>query len=63
MAKTPSPLTAQKIKKLAAKALKSPSMLTTEETRELGGSVLAHIEPRGVPAKKTAANKKASGKG
>ncbi len=53
MPKAPAPLTAPKIKKLAAKALKSPSMLTTAETRELGGSVLAHIEPRGIEAKKT----------
>jgi hypothetical protein len=50
--KTPAPLTSPKLKKLAAKALSAPSTLTTEETRELGGSVMAHIEPRNVPAKK-----------
>ncbi len=36
-------ITSPKIKKLAAKALKPPSMLTTEETRELGASVMAHL--------------------
>jgi hypothetical protein len=54
MAKTPTPLTSRKIKKLAEKAFKSPSMLTTEETRELGGSVLAHLQPDAIPAKKSA---------
>ena len=42
MPKAPA-ITSPKIKKLAAKALKSPSMLTTEETRELGASVMAHV--------------------
>jgi hypothetical protein len=54
MAKNPAPLTSPKIKKLAVKAFKSPSMLTTEETRELGGSVLAHIQPDAIPEKKSA---------
>jgi hypothetical protein len=61
MAKEPAAITSPKIKKLAAKAAKSPSMLTTEETRELGASVLAHLSPAkevsAVPAKKTAAKK------
>ena len=42
MAKAPAAITSP-IKKLAAKALKSPSMLTTEETRELGASVMARL--------------------
>jgi len=33
------------IKKLAAKAAKSPSMLSTVETRELGASVMAFLSP------------------
>jgi hypothetical protein len=45
MPKLPAAITSPKIKKLAAKALKSPSMLTTAETRELGASVMAHISP------------------
>jgi hypothetical protein len=45
MPKAPAAITSPKIKKLAAKAAKSPSMLTTEETRELGASVLAHLSP------------------
>jgi hypothetical protein len=66
MAKAPAVITSPKIKKLAAKAAKSPSMLTTEETRELGASVLAHLSPpkevSAVPAKKTAAKKIAAKK-
>ena len=46
MPKAPSPLTSPKIKKLAARALAAPSMLSTAETRELAASVMAHIEPR-----------------
>jgi hypothetical protein len=42
----PAPLTGTKIKKLAAEALAHPSMMSTEQIRELGGSVMAHIEPR-----------------
>lgn len=42
----PAPLTGRKIKYLAGEALARPSMLTTAQIRELGGSVLAHIEPR-----------------
>jgi hypothetical protein len=61
MAKAPAAITSPKIKKLAAKASKSPSMLTTEETRELGASVLAHLSPpketSPVVAKKTPAKK------
>jgi hypothetical protein len=45
MPKAPAAITSPKIKKLAAKAAKSPSMLTTEETRELGASVTAHLSP------------------
>ena len=42
----PSPITAPKIKRLAAEALAHPSKMTTAQIRELGGSVMAHIEPR-----------------
>jgi len=49
MAKAPAALTSPKIKKLAAKALKSPSMLTTEETRTLGASVMAFLSPPEAP--------------
>ncbi|MBB5060225.1 hypothetical protein HDF16_004961 [Granulicella aggregans] len=45
MAKAPAAITSPKVKKLAQKALQSPSMLTTEETRELGASVMAHLSP------------------
>jgi hypothetical protein len=61
MPKAPAAITSPKIKKLAAKAVKSPSMLTTEETRELRASVMAHLSPAkeesSVPGKKTAAKK------
>jgi hypothetical protein len=64
MAKAPAPITSPKIKKLAQKALKSPSMLTTEETRELGAPVMAHSSPPKdasiPPAKKTPAKKSAA---
>ncbi|MBB5061246.1 hypothetical protein HDF16_005982 [Granulicella aggregans] len=43
MAKAPATITSPKVKKLAQKALQSPSMLKTEETRELGASVMAHL--------------------
>jgi hypothetical protein len=43
--KAPAAITSPRIKKLAAKAVKSPSMLTTEETRELGAAVTAHLSP------------------
>ena len=43
----PHPITAPKIRKLASKAMTSPSTLTTKETKELGASVMRHIEPRG----------------
>lgn len=60
MPKAPA-ITSPKIKKLAAKAVQSPSMLTTEETRELGTSVLAHLSPAkedsSVPVKKASAKK------
>jgi hypothetical protein len=49
-------MTGTKIKHLASEAMTRPSMLTTEQIRELGGSVMAHIEPRknnkGKPASK-----------
>jgi hypothetical protein len=61
MPKAPAAITSPKIKKLAAKAAKSPSMLTTEETRELGASVLAHLSPpkdvASIPAKKISTKK------
>jgi len=50
-----------KIKKLAAKAMKSPTMLTTAETRELGASLSALVSPpkdvSAASAKKTPAKK------
>ncbi|RXH54688.1 RNA polymerase subunit sigma [Granulicella sibirica] len=61
MPKAPAAITSPKIKKLAQKALKSPSMLTTAETRELGASVVAHVSPpKEIPA--TAAKKTPSKK-
>ena len=45
MPKVPAALTSPKVRKLATKALKSPSMLTTEETRALGAAVVAHLNP------------------
>jgi hypothetical protein len=64
MAKAPAAITSPKVKKLAQKALKSPSMLTTEETRELGASVMAHLSsPKDTPpapAKKAPAKKSAA---
>jgi hypothetical protein len=64
MAKAPAAITSSKLKKLAQKALKSPSMLTTEETRELGASAMAYLSPpkdsplssaKKTPAKKSSA--------
>lgn len=43
----PAPITSPKIKHLAGEGLQRPSTLTAEQVRELAGSVLAHIEPRG----------------
>jgi DNA-binding protein HU-beta len=66
MAKAPAAITSPKTKKLARKASKSPSMMTTAETRELGTSVFAHLSPpkegtavplEKAPAKKTPATK------
>ena len=61
MPKAPAAITSPKIKKLAQKAVKSPSLLTTAETRELGESVMAHVSPpkevAPAPAKKTPAKK------
>ena len=61
MPKAPAAITSPKIKKLAQKALKSPSMMTTAETRELGASVMAHVSPpketASIPTKKTAVKK------
>jgi hypothetical protein len=62
MPKAPAAITSPKIKKLAQKAAKSPSMMTTAETRELGASVMAHVSPPkdvapAAAAKKTAAKK------
>jgi hypothetical protein len=45
MPKAPAAITSPKIKKLAQKAVKSPSMLTTAETRELGASIVAYVTP------------------
>jgi len=64
MAKAPAAITSPKVKKLAQKALKSPSMLSTEETRELGASVMAYLSPlkeaTPVVAKKTPTKKSAA---
>jgi hypothetical protein len=61
MPKAPAVITSPKIKKLAAKAAKSPSMLTTEETRELGASVMARLSPPkevpSIPAKRISTKK------
>jgi hypothetical protein len=66
MAKVPAAITSPKVKKLAQKALKSPSMLATEDTRELGASVVAFLSPpketapavaKKTPAKKSAAKR------
>lgn len=43
----PAPITSPKIKHLAGEGLQRPSTLTTKQVRELAGSVMAHIEPRG----------------
>jgi len=43
----PAPITSPKIKHLAGEGLQRPSSLTAKEVRELAGSVMAHIEPRG----------------
>ena len=45
--KEPHPITSPKIKRLAGIATKTPSKLSTKETRELGASVMRHIEPHG----------------
>jgi hypothetical protein len=45
--KEPHPITSRKIKHLAGIATATPSKLTTQQTQELGASVLRHIEPRG----------------
>lgn len=45
--KEPHPITAPKIRGIAAKAMNAPSTVTTKQTRELGASVMRHIEPRG----------------
>jgi hypothetical protein len=64
MAKAPAAITSPKVKKLAQKAFKSPSVLTTEETRELGASVMAFLSPpketNPVAVKKTSAKKSAA---
>lgn len=61
MPKAPAAINSPKIKKLAQKAMKSPSMMSTAETRELGTSVMAHVSPpkevSPVPAKKTVTKK------
>jgi len=50
-AKAPKPpkppsITSARIRSLAGKGLAAPSTLTTDEVRELCGSVMEHIEPR-----------------
>jgi hypothetical protein len=42
----PALLTSQKIKRLASEAMTHPGSLKSEEIRELGASILRHIEPR-----------------
>jgi hypothetical protein len=48
----PAPITSPKIKHIAGRGLEAPSTLTTKQVRELAGSVLSHIEPRGGKPKK-----------
>jgi hypothetical protein len=45
--KEPHPITSHKMRHIASKAFRAPSTVTTKETRELGASVMRHIEPRG----------------
>lgn len=40
------PVVSPKIKHLAGEALTRPSALTADQVRELGGALLARIEPR-----------------
>ena len=65
-AQSPASITFPRIKKLAQKALKSPSILSTAETRELGASVMAHLSPSdagsSVPVKKSATKKNSAKK-
>jgi hypothetical protein len=42
----PAPITSSRIRHLAGIGLKTPSKLTNRQTRELAGSVEAHIQPR-----------------
>jgi hypothetical protein len=42
----PPSITSPRIRSLAGKGLSAPSTLTTDEVRELCGSVMEHIEPR-----------------
>lgn len=48
MAKTPKapPLTDRKLQHLASEALARPSKLTAKQVSELGGALMARIEPR-----------------
>lgn len=71
MAEAPAAIASPKLKKLAQKASKSPSMMTTAETRELGASIMAYLSPpkegtavsaKKIPAKKTTAKKAAAKK-
>ena len=62
MPKAPLSITSPKIKKLAIKALKSPSVMTTAEKRDLGASVLAHLQPPDMAAVKGSAKKTATKK-
>jgi len=43
---TAEPITSPNIKRIAAEALRHPSMLKTKQVQELAASVMAHIEPR-----------------
>ena len=60
MPKAPAALSSPKIRKLAAKALNAPSMLTTEETRTLGASVVAHLSPEATTESKVPAPRRGS---
>jgi hypothetical protein len=43
------PLTSKKLERLASNALARPSTLTAAQVRELGGALMARIEPRRQP--------------
>ena len=60
MPKAPAALSSPKIRKLAVKALRAPSMLTTEETRTLGAAVVAHLSPEAAKESKVPGTRRRS---